>query len=121
MGLVVLGSPRIYGAGGHLLGYGVMGGDHHGSMGLVVLYGARGDGQTPLWTYGAGGPWVTTDLWGWQSSMGHVAMDGDHCGLMGLVVLGSPWPYGAGGPWVTTDLWGWWSSFGVWGDGWRPP
>ena len=38
MGLVVIGSPWIYGAGGHLLGYGVMDGHHHESMGLVVIF-----------------------------------------------------------------------------------
>ena len=75
------------------LGYGVMGGDRHGSMGLVgllwsslghrgpvglvVLYRARGDGWRPPWAYGVGGP--------------------------SMVILGSPWPCGVGGP-----LWGTW-------------
>ena len=56
------------------LGYGVMGGDRQGSMGsvvllwsssghcgpvgLVVLYGAHGDGWRPPRTYGVGGPLV---------------------------------------------------------------
>ena len=73
MGLVVLGSPRIYGAGGHLLGYGVMDGHHHGSMGLVVL-------GSP-WPYGAGG-----------HLLGYGVMGGHHHGSMGLAVL-----YGARG------------------------
>ena len=63
---------------------------------------------------------TTMDLWGWQSSMGHMVMDGDHCELMGLVVLGSPWIYGAGSPlwgrwgWTdtTTDPQGGWPSLG---------
>ena len=73
MGLVVIGSPRIYGAGGHLLGYGVTDGDHPGPMGLVVL------GSPQI--YGAGG-----------HLLGYGVMDGDHHGSMGLAVL-----YGARG------------------------
>ena len=73
------------------MGHVVMGGDHHGLMGsvvlpwsslghrgpvgLVVLYGARGDGWRPPWAYGVGGPPV--------------------------VILGSLRPYGIGSP-----LWG---------------
>ena len=35
-------------------------------MGLVVLYGARGDGWRPPWAYGVGGHlWVTEALWDW--------------------------------------------------------
>ena len=67
---------------------------HSGPVGLVVLYGARGDGWRPPWTYGVGGP--------------------------SMVIFGSLRPCGVGGHiwgmgrWVVTamDLWGWWSSCG---------